>query len=44
MKDYWTCPHCGANLDYGEKCDCDRRNKEVVLNEYDIEENSYPEL
>ena len=19
---YWTCPHCGANLDPGEKCDC----------------------
>lgn len=21
---YWTCPNCGANLDPGEKCDCDR--------------------
>lgn len=19
---YWTCPHCGANLDPNEKCDC----------------------
>ena len=19
---YWTCPHCGANLDPGERCDC----------------------
>ena len=19
---YWTCEHCGSNLDYGEKCDC----------------------
>ena len=19
---YWTCPHCGANLDPGESCDC----------------------
>ena len=21
-RDYWTCENCGANLDYGEKCDC----------------------
>ena len=21
-KFYWTCEYCGANLDYGEKCDC----------------------
>lgn len=20
---YWTCPKCGANLDHGEKCDCE---------------------
>ena len=20
---YWTCPKCGANLDCGEKCDCE---------------------
>lgn len=20
---YWTCPECGANLDFGEKCDCE---------------------
>ncbi len=19
---FYTCPECGANLDYGEKCDC----------------------
>lgn len=23
MRGYWTCPHCGANLDHGECCDCD---------------------
>lgn len=23
MNSYWTCPHCGANLDFGEKCDCE---------------------
>ena len=22
MAQYWTCPHCGANLDSGERCDC----------------------
>ncbi len=22
MAYYWTCPHCGANLDPGERCDC----------------------
>ena len=22
MPYYWTCPYCGANLDPGEKCDC----------------------
>lgn len=21
-KQYWTCPYCEANLDFGEKCDC----------------------
>lgn len=21
-RDHWTCKHCGANLDHGEKCDC----------------------
>lgn len=19
------CPHCGANLDFGEKCDCNKK-------------------
>lgn len=22
MSKYRTCPHCGAHLDYGERCDC----------------------
>lgn len=22
-KYYWTCPYCNANLDPGERCDCD---------------------
>jgi hypothetical protein len=24
MAYYNVCPHCGCNLDPGEKCDCDR--------------------
>lgn len=28
MPYYWTCPYCGANLDPGEKCDCDKSDKE----------------
>lgn len=26
MSYYRTCPHCGANLDPGEKCDCQQKN------------------
>lgn len=25
---YKTCPHCGDNLDPGEKCDCQDTKKE----------------
>ena len=28
MSYYHTCPHCGANLDPGEKCDCNEDDKE----------------
>jgi hypothetical protein len=28
MPYYWTCPNCGANLDPGEKCDCENETKE----------------
>ena len=24
---YHTCPYCGANLDPGERCDCERGEK-----------------
>ena len=24
---YWTCPDCGANLDPGERCDCQNEEK-----------------
>lgn len=25
---YWTCPHCNANLDVGERCTCQDREQE----------------
>ena len=28
MAYYTTCPHCGANLDPGERCDCQDRQEE----------------
>ncbi len=24
---FWTCPLCGNNLDFGEKCDCQDEKK-----------------
>lgn len=27
MSYYRTCPHCGANLDPGERCDCQAPSK-----------------
>lgn len=24
---YQTCPHCGAHLDFGERCDCRDKKK-----------------
>lgn len=29
---FWTCPHCGANLDHGEKCDCEGGRKHDTKN------------
>ncbi len=26
-KQYYTCPLCQANLDFGEKCDCETEKK-----------------
>lgn len=28
MCQYHTCPECGANLDFGEQCDCQDPDKE----------------
>lgn len=33
MSIYRTCPHCGANLDPGERCDCGRKEKSAVRRE-----------
>ena len=30
---YYTCERCGANLDPGEKCDCEKENQEEEKNE-----------
>lgn len=27
MAMYYTCPHCGSNLDPGERCDCQEKEK-----------------
>lgn len=24
---YWTCPKCGSNLDFGESCDCEEEKR-----------------
>lgn len=31
MSYYRTCPHCGANLDPGERCDCTPPAKSKAL-------------
>ena len=28
MRDYWICPVCGAHLDWGERCDCEKGDDE----------------
>lgn len=28
MPYYYTCPYCGANLDPGERCDCQDKQEE----------------
>lgn len=32
-KPYVTCQKCGAHLDYGEKCDCERSEKAAGVKE-----------
>lgn len=43
MRDYWYCPRCLGNFDYGEKCDC-QLNKEDEWYEDEAEKTTHPEL
>ena len=38
MEYYRTCPDCGAALDPGEVCDCQRDELECYLSEGDADE------
>ena len=38
---YKTCPHCGANLDAGEKCDCREETVRGKQMKEEKEEHSY---
>lgn len=31
---YWTCPYCKANLDPGERCDCQKEKDNTVVDSY----------
>jgi rubredoxin len=44
MSYYWTCPDCGANLDIGERCDCNLEYEEDTSREDDIKKDTHPEL
>lgn len=37
MSYYRTCPHCGAHLDSGERCDC-REAKNTALDATNIQD------
>ncbi len=34
MSYFWTCPHCGANLDPGEHCDCQEQEGGINGNNF----------
>ena len=38
MPQYKVCPKCGANLDPGEKCSCEKQD-ESVLNQFSLKIN-----
>lgn len=45
MSYYRTCPRCGASLDPGEPCDCDKNLMEdFVHEEDDIKKIKHPEF
>ena len=33
MAQYVVCDKCGANLDFGEKCDCEIKNEDALTNQ-----------
>jgi len=37
---YNICPYCGANLDPGERCDCQDENEEDILQIIEHDEES----
>jgi hypothetical protein len=39
-----TCPFCGANLDYGERCDCrdETAKAAALLDDLDTDESDEP--
>lgn len=38
---YWTCPHCGANLDVNEKCDCQKEKTVSATTEHGFRKSIY---
>ena len=40
---YYTCPHCGANLDPGEKCDCEEQDGQHLTEPERSEPNDRPD-
>lgn len=43
MSYYRTCPHCGAHLDSGERCDC-REAKNTALDATNIQDGSAEQI
>ncbi len=45
MRDYWHCPKCDGNFDYGEPCDCEPENLLfiTVTNDYGTQKELYRE-
>lgn len=41
---YWTCPHCGANLDFNEKCDCQKEKTVTATTEHGNVKNIYTNI
>lgn len=37
---YITCPNCGSNLDYGERCDCESETSATSATAYSEDTNN----